>query len=253
MKHSLLAGITALFLATGMAHADPLPNIFLGRWCHNDNDFLYHTVKTNEEWKTCQDNDGQMEINRHGFERYEESCRFVSIKYTGEKMPMSTKPRKEDWVPVVRITARCYVEGINGKAQIILRYIKEGAMTIAPTRADDAKLKAYHQQKKEYEQCVKAESENSKRCTELSDFDWDQSELQPTLKPTASPPEYKACHAGNRAACKRLRVRACHNGNPAACDYDEAQKQNDPMEWCGQRYGAIPSQYRFCLNGSPDR
>jgi hypothetical protein len=71
--------------------------------------------------------------------------------------------------------------------------------------------------------------------------------------PIQSAPEYKACHTGNIAACKRWRVRACRDGNPAACDYDEAQKQSDPMEWCAQRYPDSASQYRFCLNGSPDR
>jgi hypothetical protein len=67
------------------------------------------------------------------------------------------------------------------------------------------------------------------------------------------PPEYEACHGGDKAACTKWRVRACRDFNPAACDYDEAQKQSDPMNWCGERHGAIPSQYRFCFNGSPDR
>jgi hypothetical protein len=52
-------------------------------------------------------------------------------------------------------------------------------------RAGDAELKQYQQQKKDYEQCVKIEGVNSPRCTELSDFDWDESELQPTPKPPA--------------------------------------------------------------------
>ena len=64
-------------------------------------------------------------------------------------------------------------------------------------------------------------------------------------------PEYKACHAGNIAACTKWRIRACRDGNPAARDYDEAQKQAEPFEWCAARYSG--SQYRFCLNGSPDR
>ena len=66
-------------------------------------------------------------------------------------------------------------------------------------------------------------------------------------------PESKACHAGNIAACTKWRVRACRDGNPAACDYDEAQKQGNPSEWCAQRYPNDASQYRFCHNGSPDR
>jgi hypothetical protein len=67
----------------------------------------------------------------------------------------------------------------------------------------------------------------------------------------ATAPEYKACHAGNLTACAKWRARACRDGNPAACDYDQAQKQSDPAEWCAARYQA--SQYRFCLNGSSDR
>ena len=71
--------------------------------------------------------------------------------------------------------------------------------------------------------------------------------------------EYKACHAGNVAACKRWRDRSClDDANPAACAYEEAKKQKDPFEWCSQRYlqdtgneGA--GAYRWCVNGSPDR
>jgi hypothetical protein len=68
---------------------------------------------------------------------------------------------------------------------------------------------------------------------------------------SSAPPEYKACHAGNIAACTKWRTRACRDGNPAACDYDEAQKQADPMEWCAARYYG-GGQYRWCVNGSPD-
>jgi hypothetical protein len=67
-------------------------------------------------------------------------------------------------------------------------------------------------------------------------------------------PEYKACHAGNAAACKRWRDRSClDDANPAACDYEEAQKQKDPFEWCSQRYRDNAAAYRWCVNGSPDR
>jgi|SRR5215813_13222303 len=64
--------------------------------------------------------------------------------------------------------------------------------------------------------------------------------------------EFKACHAGDRAACKRQRVEDCRHGEQSACDYDKAQKQDDPYQWCGQRYKEA-WQYRYCLNGSPDR
>jgi hypothetical protein len=67
-------------------------------------------------------------------------------------------------------------------------------------------------------------------------------------------PEYKACHGGNVAACKRWRDRSCRDdGNPAACAYEEALKQKDPGEWCSQRYHDDAAAYRWCVNGSPDR
>ena len=135
MKKLLLTGIAALFLATGTAHVDPLPNIYLGRWCldnknSDDRGSVYGAVYTEKEWEACQARDGHMEINRSGFERYEDSCKFVSVKYTGEKMPLSTKPRKEDWVPAVRIFAHCYVEGMTYKGRIILRYVKGGGLLL---------------------------------------------------------------------------------------------------------------------------
>jgi hypothetical protein len=61
-----------------------------------------------------------------------------------------------------------------------------------------------------------------------------------------------ACHSGDTAACTRLRVDACRGGEQSACDFEKAQKQSDPYKWCGKRY-KVAWQYRFCLNGSPDR
>jgi hypothetical protein len=66
------------------------------------------------------------------------------------------------------------------------------------------------------------------------------------------PPEVKACVAGNRAACAKWRIKACRDGVKAACDYDIAQKQSNPSEWCQARYEG-GGEYRWCLNGSPDR
>jgi hypothetical protein len=132
MRKIFLTGIAALFLATGTAHADPLPDVYLGRWClwSGDPVEMYGSISTEKEWEACRDRDRHMEITQRSLTRYEDSCKFVSIKYTGEKTPMSTKPKKEDWVPVVRITARCYAEGRTGKEQITLRYIKGGGLAL---------------------------------------------------------------------------------------------------------------------------
>src|SRR5262249_2872129 len=123
--------IAALFLATGTAHADPLPNIYLGRWCHSGNG-LYGMVKTEKEWEACRDGDGYMEIKRYGWARHEEDCKFVSVKYTGEKTPASTKPTKKDWIPVVRITARCVGEDATWKSRITFKYVKGGMLSAVP-------------------------------------------------------------------------------------------------------------------------
>jgi hypothetical protein len=67
------------------------------------------------------------------------------------------------------------------------------------------------------------------------------------------PPEYKACHAGDRAACKKWRDRECRKGTNSACDYDTARKQADPAAWCSEHWGGASAwEYRWCLNGSPD-
>ena len=38
MKKTFLTGVAVLFLATGTAHADELPDKFIGEWCYADGD-----------------------------------------------------------------------------------------------------------------------------------------------------------------------------------------------------------------------
>jgi hypothetical protein len=123
MKRLLLATVAVLVLIAGTAKADPLPNVYLGRWC-----FIYETVLIRKE---CH-NDGAVEIRRDGYSMHEQECKYASIKYTGEKSPASTKPRKEDWIPVVRIVAHCKGEGETWKEQRELRYYK-GDLIVKPT------------------------------------------------------------------------------------------------------------------------
>jgi hypothetical protein len=75
-------------------------SIYLGRWCQDGDTAL--RVMTEKEWNECRDGDGYIEIRRDGYSMHEQECRYVSIKHTGEKWPTSTKPRKEDWIPVNR-------------------------------------------------------------------------------------------------------------------------------------------------------
>jgi hypothetical protein len=127
---ALMAGIAALFLATGTAHVEPLPNIFLGRWCQFMVDSLYRTIETQEEWETCLDGNAYMEITHDGWTRPEEDCKFISIEDTGEKSPTNTQPREDDWVPVMLITANCYAEGNVREIQIIFYYGKGGFLSL---------------------------------------------------------------------------------------------------------------------------
>jgi hypothetical protein len=76
---------------------------------------------------------------------------------------------------------------------------------------------------------------------------------KPAPAATSLPPEYAACHAGDTAACAHWRERDCRNGVRSACDYDVARKQPDPMTWCVEQHYPEAWQYRYCLNGSPDR
>src|SRR5262249_55289128 len=135
MKKLLLISIAALLLATGTAHAAPLPNMFLGRWCYSHGYYNWVTeeedVTKEEAWEKCRGGDGYLEITRRGWTRHEEDCKFISIKYTGEKSPTNTQPSKDDWVPIVRVTARCSGEGPIWKIRVTFRYVKGAGILLS--------------------------------------------------------------------------------------------------------------------------
>jgi len=57
---------------------------------------------------------GYIQLKRGGYELHEVSCRYVSIRHTGQTMPAHTKPsRKEHWIPVIHVKAQC--SGIDQK------------------------------------------------------------------------------------------------------------------------------------------
>jgi hypothetical protein len=70
---------------------------------------------------------------------------------------------------------------------IIAMMIVAILMAFTPARAGEAERKAYEAQKREYEQCLKTEGQNSPRCAELSDLDWDKSEVAPPKPPPFKP------------------------------------------------------------------
>jgi hypothetical protein len=137
MKVYLLAAVLAFSACA--ANADPLPDVLLGRWCgvqsdRDDGIIEYIKAFTKEEWTACLDSDGYLEIKRDRWEGHEESCKFISVKHTGEKTPASTKPTRKDWVPVVRITARCTGEGTTWKKQATFAYGKGAYIRIETER-----------------------------------------------------------------------------------------------------------------------
>jgi hypothetical protein len=92
----------------------------------------------------------------------------------------------------------------------------------SPAHAGDKELVAYRQQKKEYAQCVKKEGASSNRCVELSDFDWDPSELRPT-------PKRGSAKAGQPTIPAKYRGEWCKTGGyysqrkyvpPSECDIE---------------------------------
>jgi hypothetical protein len=125
----LVLWLMALGYCSG-ARADQLPPVFLGKWCHQSGDEkskgkTYHRVGSR-----CSKED-MLVIEPTGYHGWEFGCRYISIKNTEQRLPASTKPRKANWIPVVRISARCEAEGEEpAKPEFILKYYK-GALTIA--------------------------------------------------------------------------------------------------------------------------
>jgi hypothetical protein len=130
MKKLLMT--VALVALTGAAHADPLPDAYLGRWCFNG--IGMEEVVTAEEWKTCLAGDGYMEIKRNGWVGHEENCKFISIKYAREKIPREDVDGRDVWKgawrPVMHITARCTGEGTTWKKRVTFKWFRGGGFSI---------------------------------------------------------------------------------------------------------------------------
>ena len=96
MKTLLLAGVAALFLATGTAHAadtSQLPEYILGRWCHTpfastEAQVVYFRPsgrRDTGEWCCCSDLTDGIDINSEGYEDESPAddapiCLFDNIK-----------------------------------------------------------------------------------------------------------------------------------------------------------------------------
>ena len=116
MKKLLLIAATLLAFA-GNANADPLTNqdwfaeFYLGRWCIEYQDGAIQKSGTND--KKC---DGDyIDINHKGYSTQDDTCKYVSIRRTGELTPPATHSDRKQYsaknlggsVPVIRTVARC--------------------------------------------------------------------------------------------------------------------------------------------------
>ena len=115
------------------ARADQLHPNYLGKWCHQSGHAKSKDKTYYRDSSRCSKDD-MLIIERTGYHGWEFGCRYISIKNTGQRLPASTKPKKHDWIPVVRISAHCEGEGEEpSNPEFILKYYK-GTLTIAEAR-----------------------------------------------------------------------------------------------------------------------
>ena len=112
----LLRTAATLIALAAPAVADELPVIYLGTWCVSNSDdetgltpdpaSKHPIAKVGAE--ACPNAD-RIRFMKKGYDfgKDTETCRFTSVRKTGQSWPRWTKPLKGDWVPEVDITARC--------------------------------------------------------------------------------------------------------------------------------------------------
>jgi hypothetical protein len=113
---ALLAGIAALFLATGAAHAVEIPKQYRGVWCGT-------------KWETiherCPPSDYAIEINRTNWTREQSTCTLSAIhksKYGGHRLlgkcrPTDSEPSRMD----DEVEEHWWLGSNNTRLQIIIR------------------------------------------------------------------------------------------------------------------------------------
>jgi hypothetical protein len=135
MKKILFA-MVMLVSAFAPAHADPLPESYLGLWCF-DKDNPYNTSGTSSK-DTCSGiftsmNVSDLIITRYGYQSNARGnkCGFIFIKHTGKKAATSTQARPENYIPIIHTMARCIEEG-SDKSYIEKRELMyyKGSLTI---------------------------------------------------------------------------------------------------------------------------
>jgi hypothetical protein len=110
MKKLLMTAAALLALAVP-AQADQLPGVYFGDWCGEHHYNEDRDDKTYERGHSCE-GPIQFEIRPNGFNVDGKTCRFASVRKTGQSWPRWTKPKKGDypegdWVPEVDVVLKC--------------------------------------------------------------------------------------------------------------------------------------------------
>ena len=116
---AMLTGLVSLTTSIP-ATADPLPGVYFGEWCgeHHPNADQQDKIYTKGD---CDPNSIRFEIKPNGFDYGDGTCRFASVRKTGQSWPRGTKPKKGDWpkgdwVPEVDVTLKCH--GFSSKLRL---------------------------------------------------------------------------------------------------------------------------------------
>jgi hypothetical protein len=145
MKRALLAGIAALLLASGAAHARPELSkeqswkLVLGTWCVNNQP--YNKAYVGIGGTKCGEDEQKLFLEENGYRWEEEdvlSCRYLSGKARIDNTIPASTTTLGVWV--FRIVADCMrpAEGKTRKyKQSFDMYVSKGALRIESLRSDE--------------------------------------------------------------------------------------------------------------------
>jgi hypothetical protein len=113
MTWRTIVAAAVLLANPAIAVADELPGIYFGKWCGEHHPNIDRNDKTYEKKNVCEPNDISFEIKPNGFDYGDGTCRFASVRKTGQSSPRWTKPKKGnwpngDWVPEVKVVLKCH-------------------------------------------------------------------------------------------------------------------------------------------------
>jgi hypothetical protein len=119
MKTLIATAAIALSLMS-TANADTLPAFYLGKWCDDD------AVWT----RSCDSDKNTVTVTRNGYTADTGlACRFTSVR-RGKAYPPATKMPMSEWIPSVKITAKCQAEDGRYNSSFELSTMHGGDITV---------------------------------------------------------------------------------------------------------------------------